>query len=145
MMKKQEIIIIATICIWAILFVCSACHQTRPPSSIKTETKNQSSLCINPNIINFGTIHTETKQISKYVNIENKGDKPIAIGNIDVSCSCLKFITPTNVILPRKTIKAQIIIDPTNKRGAFNKAIFINSTANNSIEILRVKANIIKS
>ncbi len=148
--KKQSPMIIKTykILLFALLGIVIACrsdkqigamHATKKDKSVKTNT---SILTIEPKIIDFGNIKNSSRKIyTRYITLRNEGDKPISIGKADVSCSCMTF-TFANIIFPHKTAKARIDIDPTNKLGAFNKAIFINSTASNNLEIIRVKASI---
>lgn len=127
-----------------LVFACCSDKQkgTVFPNKDKSIEQNTSKLTIEPKTIDFGNIKNNSSKIyTRYITLKNEGDKPISIGKADVSCSCIKF-TFTNIVLPHKTTKARVDIDPTNKLGAFNKAIFINSTASNNIEIIRVKARI---
>lgn len=135
------------IVIFVLLNLVIACHSDKQPEMAspkkdKSIKQNTSILTIEPKMIDFGNIKNSSSKIyTRCVTLKNEGDKPIGIGKVDVSCSCIKF-TSSNIVFPHKTAKARIDIDPTNKLGAFNKAIFINSTASNSIEIIRVKARI---
>ncbi len=132
--------------IFVLLNFVFACHSDKQtdnasPNKDKSIDKNTSILTIEPKTIDFGNINNSSKIYTRYITLKNEGGKPISIGKADVSCSCMKF-TSSNIVFPHKTAKARIDIDPTNKLGTFNKAIFINSTASNSIEIIRVKARI---
>lgn len=114
--------------------------------SVKYERTQEelSDLEIKPQKIEFGDVKKEKgKHIKKTVDFYNKGNKPIVIQKVDVSCSCMKTKLSENVISPKKTVKMEVDINPENKTGYFSKAIFVKSTASSHPDLIRIKANFI--
>ena len=102
-----------------------------------------SNLEINPKKIELGDVQNTGEHIKKIVEFYNKGEKPIVIQKLDVSCGCMKTKLSKNIIAPKKSVKMEIDINPKNKMGYFSKAIFVRSTANKNPDLIRVKANFI--
>lgn len=48
------------------------------------------------------------------------------------------------IITPQKSIILNIKLNPNNLKGYFNKVIYINSNADNPLELLRIKGEIIE-
>jgi hypothetical protein len=71
----------------------------------------------------------------------NKGINPLILSNISASCGCTVPEWPREPIAPGKTGVIKVKYN-TNVIGAFNKSITVNSNANNSLVVLRIKGNV---
>ncbi|WP_353889732.1 DUF1573 domain-containing protein [uncultured Bacteroides sp.] len=57
----------------------------------------------------------------------------------DVSCNCLTAVNKSPPLSRGEVGSIEVLVNIRNKKGVFNKAIFIKSNATNDIEIIRVK------
>ncbi len=90
--------------------------------------------------IDFGTISkVKTDRKSIDFDIENTGEKPLIIYNVDVSCGCLSVDIPKEPILSGEKSIIKVHIDIQKLEGAFNKVVYIKSNAVNDLELIRIK------
>jgi hypothetical protein len=102
-----------------------------------------SKLIISPEKIDFGIVNrTEVPKLSRIVYLRNLGNKPIVIQKVDVSCGCITGTLSSGIILPDSQQQLNISVNITKQNGYFNKTIFINSSASNKLELLRIKGEI---
>ena len=125
------------ICI-ALIISCS-----KEPKQGKKKLSNNSSLIIKNPKYKFGTI-SKSKQavVCHTFKLENKGKKPIVIGDVDPSCGCLTAKLSSNTILPNSSQDIKVCINIKGQLGHFNKSVFINSSAENSITSVRMIGDI---
>jgi hypothetical protein len=71
----------------------------------------------------------------------NKGSTPLILSDIRASCGCTVPEWPKEPIAPGEsgTIKVKY---NSNIMGSFNKSITVNSSAINSLVVLRIKGNV---
>lgn len=101
-------------------------------------------LVLHPAKIDFGKVSKEEHPELKFkVRLENKGSKPLVINKTDVSCGCMSFDVRQKTILPGKIVMASVVVKSEGNTGYFNKAVFIRSTADNDLEIIRVKGEFV--
>ena len=93
----------------------------------------------------FGKI---SKKEHSYLDVEfelrNTGKIPLIISKVDVSCGCLSVNYSKEPINPGKIRKLVVHIDTKNQYGMFNKVIFINSNAENNLELIRMTGEVEK-
>lgn len=93
----------------------------------------------------FGRI---SKKEHSYLDVEfelrNTGEIPLIISKVDVSCGCLSVNYSKEPINPGKIRKLVVHIDTKNQYGMFNKVIFINSNAENNLELIRITGEVEK-
>ena len=93
----------------------------------------------------FGKI---SKKEHSYLDVEfelrNTGKIPLIISKVDVSCGCLSVNYSKEPINPGKIRKLVVHIDTKNQYGMFNKVIFINSNAENNLELIRITGEVEK-
>lgn len=76
--------------------------------------------------------------------IENQGKSPLVITKTDVSCGCLSVDCSKEPILPGKKTKLIVRVDTRAQEGAFNKPVFIQSNADNDLELIRIVGEVDK-
>lgn len=101
-------------------------------------------LYIENKVQSFGKVNkNKTKEIKCYFPITNTGDSTIVINKLDISCSCISAEISSKNILPHEQEIVTVKINTTNRLGVLNKSVFIKSNADNSVEIIRVKGQIL--
>ena len=120
--------------------ICISCSNNQQ-TPVKTQAKNTfCNLEFYPSKIDLGNVHKGAeKRLCRDIILKNKGTVPIVIQKIDVSCGCLYTLLSSKNILPNHSQKLTVCIDLNKQEGIINKTIFINSNANNGLEIIRVK------
>ena len=97
------------------------------------------SSCINDTTDKKASLPTEKSVIENreaYLEIVNR--------KYDVSCGCLSVNYSKEPINPGKIRKLAVHIDTKNQYGMFNKVIFINSNAENNLELIRITGEVEK-
>lgn len=108
------------------------------------KSSTNGNLCIENKVQSFGKVNkNKVKEIRCLFPINNYGDSSITINKIDVSCGCISTEITSNIILPHEQQILTVKINTSNRLGYMNKAVFIKSNAQNSMEIIRVKGHII--
>jgi len=69
----------------------------------------------------------------------NYGDEPLIINNIEVSCSCTKFIFPKRPIATKEKDTIHVTFDTNHKIGYQDRILLVNSNAENSPTKIRFK------
>lgn len=76
-------------------------------------------------------------------NFKNTGNEPLVLGEVKGSCSCTVPEWPKTPIAPGETGELRVKYN-TNKPGAINKSVTINSNAvNTPVKIIRIKGNVL--
>ena len=122
-----------------ILFSCN--NASKHP--IDLDYPHKGHLVISPSKCIIGSIKKkQNKIIIRNINLINKGNDTIIIKKIDVSCGCISTKLESMIVTPQKSIILNIKLNPNNLKGYFNKVIYINSNADNPLELLRIKGEI---
>jgi hypothetical protein len=118
--KLQRIIVGA-------FFILSSliCHSQ---ARIKFEQKTQ----------NFGKTKPGHVLEFDYV-FSNNGDKPLIVKNIEVSCSCTKFVFPKRPIATKEKDTIHVTFDTNHKIGYQDRILLVYSNAENSPTKIRFK------
>ncbi|MDE5637941.1 MAG: DUF1573 domain-containing protein [Alistipes sp.] len=96
-------------------------------------------LCIAPAKYDLGTIHRKDKRTLSF-EYANKGDAPLVIVDVDVSCGCVVPEWSKEPLLPGQSAVMTVEFDPKTKMGTTINSIYIRSTAKNSLEVVRIYA-----
>jgi len=136
-----------TFVFFIILFaVClAACNKTEKSSILFDKSFNNHSkgyLLIESSKYNFGVINKKQKNVHCQFKLKNIGKKSIIINKIDVSCNCVSIIKYPKLIAPNETQILYVNVNTKNQSGYFNKVIYINSNADNPLELVRIKGEI---
>lgn len=119
-------------------------------NSYKAEQKHNTNntighLEIESSKYSFGKVHkSNQKNILCSFTLKNTGAKLLVIHKIDVSCSCVSIKTYPKVIEPNESKTLYVEISTKRQLGVFNKVIFINSNADNPLELVRIKGEILE-
>lgn len=74
---------------------------------------------------------------------ENTGNEPLVLGNVKGSCSCTVPEWPKTPIAPGEKGELKVKYN-TQKAGAINKSVTINSNAvNTPVKVVRIKGNVL--
>lgn len=129
------------------LLVCSmiiiSCKNMSKADLTHNTNNATSHLEIESSKYSFGKVsRSKQKKILCPFTLINTGSKLLVIQKIDVSCSCVSIKAYPKVIPPKKSKNLFVEINTEKQLGVFNKAIFINSNADNSLELVRIKGEI---
>lgn len=72
----------------------------------------------------------------------NIGKSPLVIHDVVVSCNCISVVFDKQPIIPKAKGKIVVYLDTQKQRGKVSKKIFIKSNAENSLELLYIRAMI---
>lgn len=123
--------------------VCMSCNNTH--ESIDLDYSNHSAqLVISNQRLRLGKVNRQKeKSIKCTFMLKNDGNEDIIIEKIDVSCGCISIEKYPHSIAPKKMEVLIAMLNTTNQRGFLNKSICIKSNATNSMELIRIKGEII--
>lgn len=97
-------------------------------------------LYANPKIIDFKEAKASAKNILHLSStITNKGSKPLILHKADVSCGCISVSLDKKPVKVGESTTIKISIRTEGNKGVFDKAVFIQSNAENNPEIIRIK------
>lgn len=140
----MKLILKAVIMLFSIEFLMMSCNQIEKSPSNESAPK-KGHLYLTGNRVFFGTIDKKfNKTVKMKCILYNTGGTPIVIHKVDVSCGCISADLLSKVIKPHQSVILIIYVNTEKQIGYFNKSIFINSNADNPIQILRIKGNIIE-
>lgn len=128
---------------YAFIFICMfflSCKENAVPEA---KVIGGGHLYVKGNYQSFGEVHKTEKEVKCTYELKNIGDKPVVVHKIDVSCGCLSVEISSDKIMPNKVAILTIHINPERQLGYFNKSIYVNSNAVNSVLLLRVKGFIV--
>lgn len=103
----------------------------------------QGSLRFTRSVWDFGTIREADGKVSCSFEYVNRGNQPVVIDQVNVSCGC------TTPEFSRKPIKAgergqlKVTFDPTNRAGEFSKDITVFTGGRRHRTTLRITGNVI--
>jgi hypothetical protein len=98
---------------------------------------------VEESIINYGKITKGSNGKREFI-IENTGDKPLIITNVQTTCGCTVAEKPTKPILPHKTFNLVVSYD-TQRVGPIEKAIIVESNSKiKSRYTLRIKGEVVE-
>lgn len=90
--------------------------------------------------INCGELTYDTYQTIR-IEFQNTGQQPLIIANVSSSCGCAKPEWNKKPVAPGE--KGEISIDyHASGKGAFNRSVFIQSNASNSMQKLALKGEV---
>lgn len=120
------------------LLLLPACEQ-------KQVSNSSNILVIDETHYNAGTIHKNKHQLFQHeFTLLNQGRRPIKIKKIDVSCSCVKTKLSSNTINPSQESALLVSMDLSNIHGMFSKTIYVNSDAQNDVQLIRISGRIVE-
>ena len=90
----------------------------------------------------FGDIHQGDK-VSHVFNLDNSGDAPLIITNVQTTCGCTATDWPRDPIAPGETASIKVNFNSTGKMGRQNKIITVISNATSSVSQIKIVTNVL--
>ncbi len=91
----------------------------------------------------FGTINQGDKVVYTF-NFKNTGEADLIISNAVGSCGCTVPEYPKQPIAPGEKAAIKVSFNPKGKNGMQNKTVTLTTNTAKGMEMLTVKANIVK-
>ncbi len=128
------------VCIPLWVMSCSS----SPKSKRTVDNVSIGEIVVEPRKCDFGQVSAKKQEVVVCIaKIKNESDRIINISKIDVSCGCMKAYLQSDRLTAGDSTVVSIEINTKKQRGYFNKVIYINSNAANSLVLLRVKGEIL--
>ncbi len=135
-MKKLLIILVA-------VTLCSGISFAQSESNTPQISFDQSVIDEKGNIVyNYGEISQNSNGWCEF-RFENTGKQPLVLSRVKATCGCTVPTWPRQPILPGKSEVVKVKYN-TKKVGPFNKSIIIESNADKSPIICRIKGKVVK-
>ncbi|GEM_PF-4353138 len=126
-----------TISLFALLLAASYSY------AINDTTEEVSQLLLGTKQFDFGLIDKNSKSIATVkIGLYNSGTAPILILKADTSCKCVKTNFEKDEIPPKGTAYLSISIDTKELEGQFKKKVYLKTTANNRVELIKISGNV---
>jgi hypothetical protein len=104
----------------------------------KIELKNESLIHFPKTHHDFGKIEEFKGQVKVDFEFTNVGEDPLLILDVEASCGCTVPTWPSDSILPGDSSVIQVVYDPTNRPGTFNKTVTVTSNGKQPVSVLSV-------
>lgn len=101
-----------------------------------------SKIYIPESIYDFGKVEKSKDTLIHSFDVINVGKSPLVIYDVEVSCNCISVKFNKQPILPNGKEKITVYLNTHKQRGKISKKIFVKSNAQNSLELLYIRANI---
>lgn len=92
---------------------------------------------------NLGKIKEEAGEVSYKYAFVNKGGKPLVINDVKASCGCTTPSWTEKPVMPGEKGYVEVVFDPANRPGNFNKSIVVITNAEKSNQLLRIRGEVI--
>ncbi len=107
---------------------------------IQEEKASLSSMSIDKELHDFGTIRPETDNTCRF-KITNTGDKPLIIKKVEASCGCTTPHKPEDPIAPGASDYIEVGFHPSAKQlNEIIKTVTITANIPESSQVVRVRA-----
>lgn len=90
--------------------------------------------------IDIGNVAEDTDSVNCVFNVANRGDAPLLIEGVHVSCGCVKATHSKEPIMPGKSGTVTATLYPKGHSGRFLKSIYIYTNTIPRKNVLRLKA-----
>lgn len=91
-------------------------------------------------VLDMGTINENTDSVNCVFEVVNKGDSPLAIEGVYVSCGCVKATHSKESIKPGESGTVTATLFPKGQSGRFLKTIYVYTNTIPRKNIVRLKA-----
>jgi hypothetical protein len=91
----------------------------------------------------FGKIEEVKGPVNITFEFTNTGSEPVIIGKVDATCGCTTPTWSDKPVLPGEKGFVKAVYDPKDRPGKFDKSITVNSNAQNSPMVLRIKGDVL--
>lgn len=111
-------------------------------SGLSANAQSSATIKFDKLVHDFGQI-TAGEPAEVNFNFTNTGDAPLLLSNVRSTCGCTVPTWPREPILPGKTGVIKVKYD-SNRVGAINKQVTVESNASNGLIYLKISGNINK-
>lgn len=91
-------------------------------------------------VLDIGTVCEETDSVNCTFEVVNRGDSPLFIQGVYVSCGCVKATHSTDAIMPGKSGTVTATLFPEGREGRFLKSIYVYTNTIPRKNVIRLKA-----
>jgi hypothetical protein len=139
--KMKKVVLIFAMMVFAAFAVNAQTEQQQAPPP-PPENPNAPVITFEKSVHDYGTVKFEGDGKCEF-KFTNTGKEPLILTNVRSSCGCTVPSWPREPILPGQSdiIKVEY---KTNRVGAINKTITVQSNAKNSTEVLRITGQVVK-
>lgn len=110
----------------------------------KEHAASTTTMSFDKTTIDFGKIKEDSENKASFV-VTNTGKSPLIIKKVDVSCGCTTAQKPEKPILPGKSDKIEIVFHPKiGQLEGQNKTVTISANTDPEVEVLNIKAFVLK-
>lgn len=92
----------------------------------------------------FGTFKEELGVQSVVFNFKNEGTAPLILNAVQATCGCTTPEWTREPVAPGASGRIKVSYDPANRPGVFNKAITVQSNAENPNVVLTISGEVIR-
>ncbi len=92
----------------------------------------------------FGEIQEQDGSVSVDFTYTNTGSTPLVLHNVQASCGCTTPEWTKEPTLPGATGVIKVSFNPSNRPGAFNKTITVQSNAATTSKVLRITGTVLQ-
>ncbi|MDR0510481.1 MAG: DUF1573 domain-containing protein [Rikenellaceae bacterium] len=123
--------------------LCCAAFATGVATDIAAQGNPSSTLVFDEQQWDFGTVREQDGTVTHRFGFTNKGRNPVVIERVEVECGCTKPEYSTAPVKPGERGTIAITYDPTNRPGAFLRAIEVWSGNGTNYNRLTLKGAVI--
>jgi hypothetical protein len=92
---------------------------------------------------NFGNIQESAGKVNANIMFTNTGSLPLVISNIESSCGCTYPTWTKEPVLPGMKGYVNIIFDPADRPGKFEKTVTVFSNSVNNPVVIKISGNVV--
>ncbi len=104
--------------------------------------KEKPKIVFEKSIHNYGSFKEADGIQTTTFKFTNKGTTPLVLSNVRASCGCTTPKWTREPVAPGNAGEVQVSYNPKNRPGSFNKSVSVNSNAENSTVVLRIKGTV---
>ena len=112
--------------------------------SVQLNAQTEATIVFDKYKHDFGTIKASDGKISAVFTFTNRGDSPLVIAKVEVSCGCTAPEWTREPIAPGERGYITATYDPTNRTYSFNKSLTVYSNGNPSKIVLTIQGTAVK-
>lgn len=90
--------------------------------------------------LDIGKISEDTDSVNGVFRVVNRGDAPLFIEGVYVSCGCVKATHSTGAIMPGESGTVTATLFPEGREGQFLKSIYVYTNTIPRKNVIRLKA-----
>lgn len=92
--------------------------------------------------LDIGTVYEDADSVSGVFKVVNKGDAPLLIEGVYVSCGCVSATHSKEPIMPGESGTVTATLFPEGRNGRFLKSIYVYTNTIPRKNVVRLKADI---